>query len=225
MGSDIQRLSNDLQNLNQGVAASSQARTLEKSLEESNKFTQQEIELNRRVTENHQKQSGEDRNTDKLAATQIEQKNTNERFKDSLTTTLEQKKDQEVNADARELNNEQQRSLLAQSNQATQNAFTMGVPANASSAVNLELGKVDEAATPDERSGRSLWITSSADDQLEGNNPWTGSNTANNGNIDTFFDDGGISSNTGISDVALKAQMGTNKDKFLQNGFILEERR
>ena len=122
LGSDIQRLSNDLQNLNQGVAASSQARTLEKSLEESNKFTQQEIELNRRVTENHQKQSGDDRNTDKLAATQIEQKNTNERFKDSLTTTLEQKKDQEVNADARELNNEQQRSLLAQSNQATQNA-------------------------------------------------------------------------------------------------------
>ena len=95
LGSDIQRLSNDLQNLNQGVAASSQARTLEKSLEESNKFTQQEIELNRRVTENHQKQSGDDRNTDKLAATQIEQKNTNERFKDSLTTTLEQKKDQE----------------------------------------------------------------------------------------------------------------------------------
>ena len=42
--SNVRQLSNDLQNLQRGIGASSRARTHEKVLEESNKFTQQGLE-------------------------------------------------------------------------------------------------------------------------------------------------------------------------------------
>ena len=42
--SNVRQLSNDLQNLQRGIGASSRARTQEKVLEESNKFTQQGLE-------------------------------------------------------------------------------------------------------------------------------------------------------------------------------------
>ena len=42
--SNVRQLSNDLQNLQRGIGASSRARTQEKILEESNKFTQQGLD-------------------------------------------------------------------------------------------------------------------------------------------------------------------------------------
>ena len=42
--SNVKQLSNDLQNLQRGISASSQARTQERVLEESNKFTQQGLQ-------------------------------------------------------------------------------------------------------------------------------------------------------------------------------------
>merc|ERR1712080_792415 len=68
-----------------------------------------------------------------------------------LTQTIDALKDQTVDPNTRRDHNTQQRHLVAQSDRATQNAFTMGIPSNANKELDQELKMVEEAATPDKK--------------------------------------------------------------------------
>ena len=195
LGSDVQQVSNDLQNLNQGIAASSQARSQEKVLEETHSATQQALDKNHEDTQNHRIQVAADRNADSAAQIEVQKRIATEAFKDDLTKTIEQKKDQEVNAGARAEDNKHLTTLTTSSNQAHQVAFTDGIPSNANKKLAEENEKLADAATPDGKSkgpatGRSFPSSNVAAGQFEGLegvtlndlfSMWTRSNAASKG--------------------------------------------
>ena len=173
LGSNVQQVSNDLQNLNQGIAASSQARSQEKVLEETHSATQQALDKNHEDTQNHRIQVAADRNADSAAQIEVQKRIATEAFKDDLTKTIEQKKDQEVNAGARAEDNKHLTTLTTSSNQAHQVAFTDGIPSNANKKLAEENEKLADAATPDGKSkgpatGRSFPSSNVAAGQFEG---------------------------------------------------------
>ena len=195
LGSDVQQVSNDLQNLNQGIAASSQARSQEKVLEETHSATQQALDKNHEDTQNHRIQVAADRNADSAVQIEVQKRIATEAFKDDLTKTIEQKKDQEVNAGARAEDNKHLTTLTTSSNQAHQVAFTDGIPSNANKKLAEENEKLADAATPDGKSkgpatGRSFPSSNVAAGQFEGLegvtlndlfSMWTRSNAASKG--------------------------------------------
>ena len=195
LGSNVQQVSNDLQNLNQGIAASSQARSQEKVLEETHSATQQALDKNHEDTLNHRIQVAADRNADSAAQIEVQKRIATEAFKDDLTKTIEQKKDQEVNAGARAEDNKHLTTLTTSSNQAHQVAFTDGIPSNANKKLAEENEKLADAATPDGKSkgpatGRSFPSSNVAAGQFEGLegvtlndlfSMWTRSNAASKG--------------------------------------------
>ena len=195
LGSNVQQVSNDLQNLNQGIAASSQARSQEKVLEETHSATQQALDKNHEDTQNHRIQVAADRNADSAAQIEVQKRIATEAFKDDLTKTIEQKKDQEVNAGARAEDNKHLTTLTTSSNQAHQVAFTDGIPSNANKKLAEENEKLADAATPDGKSkgpatGRSFPSSNVAAGQFEGLegvtlndlfSMWTRSNAASKG--------------------------------------------
>ena len=195
LGSNVQQVSNDLQNLNQGIAASSQARSQEKVLEETHSATQQALDKNHEDTLNHRIQVADDRNADSAVQIEVQKRIATEAFKDDLTKTIEQKKDQEVNAGARAEDNKHLTTLTTSSNQAHQVAFTDGIPSNANKKLAEENEKLADAATPDGKSkgpatGRSFPSSNVAAGQFEGLegvtlnglfSMWTRSNAASKG--------------------------------------------
>jgi len=195
LGSNVQQVSNDLQNLNQGIAASSQARSQEKVLEETHSATQQALDKNHEDTLNHRIQVAADRNADSAVQIEVQKRIATEAFKDDLTKTIEQKKDQEVNAGARAEDNKHLTTLTTSSNQAHQVAFTDGIPSNANKKLAEENEKLADAATPDGKSkgpatGRSFPSSNVAAGQFEGLegvtlndlfSMWTRSNAASKG--------------------------------------------
>ena len=147
LSSNIGKLSNDMQNLIQQTAASSQASTQDHSVAESNKFNMQSTDQNSRKNENILLRKSIDKNTESSKAMIDQLRVSLDAFKDKLSSDLQQLKDQQANQNAREENNDAQQAALSESNQAHQVAFTGGSPEQTQEALAKEHGAIADAAT------------------------------------------------------------------------------
>ena len=146
---DVSKVSDNLHSLEQGLAASSQARSQEKSQETSVSLLQHSIGSNKDSLENYQDRVNNDRNSKEVRGQIQSSRVALDQFKDSNVHAINQLKDQTVNAEGRSRNQEETQNLVEESNQNSQTAFYYGSPENAQTKTDEEVKDFPNAETPE----------------------------------------------------------------------------
>jgi len=124
----VSRVSEDLHNLEQTIAAGSQASAERKYQESSVGLIKQGIGHNRGSIENLHNQSNRNRNSAAIAKEVTSSRVAVEQFKDTNSQAINTLKDQTVSAKARERNQNEAQHSNRESNKWANTAFTAGVP-------------------------------------------------------------------------------------------------